>query len=345
MTAGALLAASNAGGPSWLWYATRGLGASTLLVLTATVVLGILTATRWSGEETPGFVAVDLHRNLSMLAIFLLLAHIVSTVLDPFAHISIRDVLIPFGAAYRPEWLGLGVAAFWVLIAVAATSLLRDQIGPRTWRVIHWAAYGSWPLALIHGLGTGSDARAPWLVALSASCSAAVVVAIVERVREGRLVTLPLRGLAAVGVVAFFVGAGVWAANGPFQPGWSAKAGTPVIKVAATGPIHPGPEGFSDPLIGVLSRDKDGNVSIALRDTVDTALTIVVRSPDMSETLPVMTVARDSRTLCSVPASVTGSLYAVCHGTRLTVTFYGSEAVLQSGGPITGRLDTSGPLD
>jgi sulfoxide reductase heme-binding subunit YedZ len=342
-----LLPAAAASSPSWLWYATRGLGASTLLVLTATVVLGILTATRWSGEETPGFVAVDLHRNLSLLAICLLVGHIVTTVLDPFAHISVRDVLIPVGAAYRPVWLGLGVAAFWILVGVAATSLLRDRVGIRTWRIIHWAAYASWPLALVHGLGTGSDSRAPWLVSLAASCAAAVAVAIVERLRDGRLITLPIRGLAAVLVAAFFAGVGVWAANGPFQPGWSARAGTPILKTAsvASGAVHPGSDGFSDPLVGVLQRDPGGNVSIALRDTVDTQLTITVRSPNVDETLPVMIVARAGKTLCTVPATAGTYLYAVCGKTRLTVTLYGSDAVLASGGSITGRLDTSGPLD
>ena len=57
-----MLAATTASSPSWLWYATRGLGAVTLIVLTCTAVLGIVTATRWIGESTPGFVAADLHR-------------------------------------------------------------------------------------------------------------------------------------------------------------------------------------------------------------------------------------------------------------------------------------------
>jgi len=104
-----LLAASAAAAnePSWLWYATRGLGTATLIVLTGTVVLGIVTATRWIGESTPAFVAADIHRNLSLLGMCLLAAHIITTVLDPFAHITVRDVLIPVGAAYRPIWLGL----------------------------------------------------------------------------------------------------------------------------------------------------------------------------------------------------------------------------------------------
>jgi methionine sulfoxide reductase heme-binding subunit len=347
MTALFLAAAASTSGPSWYWYATRGLGVSTLIVLTGTVVIGIVTAKRWSGQTTPAFVAADMHRNLSLLAILLLTAHIVTTVLDPFAHISVRDVIVPFGASYRPVWLGLGVAATDILIAVIATSLLRERIGPRIWRWLHWAAYASWPLAVVHGLGTGSDARAPWLIAVVISCVAAVLIALIERIRNGPLITLPIRAGAAVAAAfCLFVG-GTWAFSGPFQVGWAAKAGTPPVKTAAAkpGPVHPGPGGFSDPLIGTMLRDAAGNTQISMRDTVDTALTIAIRSPNSSETLPMVAIARDRRVLCSVPATAASTLYAVCGATRLTIAFYGTAAVLKDGGPITGRLVTSGPLN
>jgi hypothetical protein len=268
-------------------------------------------------------------------------------VLDPFAHITVRDVIIPVGAAYRPVWLGLGVVAFWILLGVAGTSLLRDRVGARTWRIIHWAAYGSWPLALVHGLGTGSDSRAPWMVAVVSGCVAAVVVAVAERLRDGRLITIPIRIAAGLATLAFLFVAGDWALNGPLQPGWSAKAGTPPpTPAAAVSPLHSGPGGYSDPLVGVLARDTSGNVQIALRDAVDTGLTITIRSPNpATETLPVMTIARGSRALCTVPVGVTTTLYAVCRGTRLTITLYGGDAVLQKGGTISGRLDASGPLN
>lgn len=343
---GSWLVASSAG-PSWHWYATRGLGVSTLVVLTAAVVLGILTARKWIGEATPGFVAADLHRNFSLLAIVLLIAHIVTTVLDPFAHITVRDVLIPVGAAYRPIWLGLGVVAFWILVGVGASSLLRDRVGLRTWRAIHWTAYASWPLSLVHGLGTGSDSRAPWLVAVVFASIAAVLIALFLRLREGRLATLPIRALGALAVIAFLAGAGAWAFGGPFQPGWAARAGTPPVKaaVAKPGPVHPGPEGFSDPLNGVLVRDSSGRVQISMRDTVDTGLTISIRSPNTNETLPVVTVARDGRVLCSVPANPGATLYAVCGTTRMTIAIYGADSATKTGGNISGRLETSGPLN
>lgn len=342
MTASLLAAATTQ--PSWFWYATRGLGTATLIVLTCSVVLGIVTSTRWIGQSTPGFVVADIHRNLSLLGIALLVAHIVTTVLDPFAHISVRDVLIPFGAAYRPVWLGLGVAAAEIMVAIAATSLLRDRIGPRAWRLIHWGAYASWPLGVVHGLGTGSDARSSWLIGVVVSCVAAVVLALAQRIREGKRSTLPIRAAAALAIALFVGGATGWALNGPFQPNWAVRAGTPVVKVAS-GPVHPGPGGFSDPLAGVMVRDAAGNVQISMRDMVDTGLTVQIRSPNDTETLPVVTIARDGRVLCTVPATAGTTLYAVCGKTRLTITFLGSPAVIQSGGNISGRLDTSGPLN
>jgi sulfoxide reductase heme-binding subunit YedZ len=341
-----LLAAAAASNPSWFWYATRGLGAATLIVLTFSVVLGIVTATRWIGQSTPGFVAADLHRNLSLLGLALLTAHIVTTVLDPFAHISVRDVVIPFGAGYRPVWLGLGVGAAEIMVAVAATSMLRDRVGPRVWRLIHWIAYGSWPIAVIHGLGTGSDARAPWLIGVVVSCVVAVLLALLTRIREGHMSTVPIRAAAAVAIAVTLVLSTRWAFSGPFRADWSVKAGTPPLKVAAKiGPVHPGPGGFSDPLVGVLVRDAAGNFQISMRDTVDTALTIAIRSPNSNETLPVVTITRATRVICTVPATPGATLYAVCGTTRTIITFYGSELILTSGGQITGRLDTSGPLN
>jgi hypothetical protein len=78
---------------------------------------------------------------------------------------------------------------------------------------------------------------------------------------------------------------------------------------------------------------------------VDTGLTIAIRSPNSNETLPVVTIARDGRTLCTVPASAGTTLYAVCGTTRLTIAFYGSGSVLTQGGQISGQLETSGPLN
>jgi predicted ferric reductase len=168
-----------------LWFATRGAGIVSLLLFTAVVALGILTVTRWQSPRWPRFLTVGLHRNLALLSVAFLAAHIVTAIVDPFTALGVVAAAIPFASSYRPFGVGLGVIAFDLLIAITLTSLVRDRIGRRTWRVIHWAAYGSWPLALLHGLESGSDSGAPWMVVINLGCVSIVGAAVAWRIHAG----------------------------------------------------------------------------------------------------------------------------------------------------------------
>jgi hypothetical protein len=135
-----------AAGPSAYWFLARGTGTVTLLLLTASVVLGVLGSVRFAaGPNWPRFTIDALHRDISLLVVALLVLHIITSVLDSFAPISLLDAVIPFRASYRPLWLGLGTLSFDVLIALIVTSLLRRRLGYRSWRAIHWLARGGVP--------------------------------------------------------------------------------------------------------------------------------------------------------------------------------------------------------
>jgi methionine sulfoxide reductase heme-binding subunit len=210
-----------------LWYLARGTGVVSLTLLTAIVALGIAAHRGDGAARVPRFAVTLLHRNLSLLAIVFLVVHIATSVLDPFAAISWTDAVIPLSASYRPFWLGLGAVAFDLLIALAITSLLRVRIGLRAWRGIHWLAYACWPVALVHGLGTGSDVRSRWLLWLVAACVLTIVVAVWVRLAGTRSVELRWRvGVGLAVLVAPLLLAG-WLQNGPLQPGWAGHAGTP----------------------------------------------------------------------------------------------------------------------
>jgi len=143
---------------SALWYLNRGTGVVALILLTLVVLLGILGTTRVPVPGLQRFVVAGLHRNLSLLTLGLLAAHITAAVLDPYAPIRVVDAFLPFTSSYRPLWLGLGALALDLLLAIVVTSLLRTRIGLNRWRTIHWATYAAWPVALLHGMGTGTDA-------------------------------------------------------------------------------------------------------------------------------------------------------------------------------------------
>ena len=149
-----------------LWYTTRATGIVALLLLTATMVLGIATTNRARARRWPGFAQQEIHRRISLLAVVFLAIHVLTSVLDTFVNISWAAVVIPFTSSYARFWVGVGAVSLDLMIAVFVTSLLRARMRPGTWRAVHWLAYLSWPLALAHTFGMGTDASEGWVIVL-----------------------------------------------------------------------------------------------------------------------------------------------------------------------------------
>lgn len=217
----------GASGPPALWYLARGTGIVSLLLLTVSVVLGIVTSVRWNTPRWPRFSIGFLHRNASLLAVVLLIVHIATVVIDGFAPIGWKDAVIPFASGYRPMWLGLGTLSFDLILALTITSLLRTRVGQRTWRVVHWFAYACWPVAVVHGLGTGSDASTPVVLFVNAACVGVVVASVWWRIAVGWPRQAAVRGAALGASVLAPLALVVWLVAGPLASGWARRSGTP----------------------------------------------------------------------------------------------------------------------
>jgi methionine sulfoxide reductase heme-binding subunit len=160
-----------------LWYIARGSGLVSLVLLTVVVALGIGARSGRPAFGLPRFAVNLLHRNAALLAVVMLAGHVVSLLFDPYAQLRLFDIVLPFVGDYRPFWQGLGTLAFDLVLALVATSLLRHRLGVRAWRAVHWLAYLSWPVALLHGLETGTDGGTGWLRTVAGLCAAVVVAA------------------------------------------------------------------------------------------------------------------------------------------------------------------------
>lgn len=220
---GSLIAA----GSQAYWFLTRGTGVVSLLLLTGVVVLGISGAVGWTSTRWPRFVTQGLHRNLALLAVAFIGVHVATSVIDSFSPIRWLDAVVPFVSAYRPVWLGLGALAFDLLLALVVTSLVRVRLGYRSWRAVHWLAYACWPVAVVHGLGTGSDTRAAWMLAIDGVAIGVVIAAVAWRVGRIRPARVMPRLAAAGASVVGTAGVALWLFAGPLQPGWASAAGTP----------------------------------------------------------------------------------------------------------------------
>ena len=274
-----------ASGPTAMWYLTRGSGAVSLILLTASAVLGTLDVRRWRAEGWPRFVVAAIHRNVSLFVVVFVVIHVVTSVLDGFAPIALTHAVIPFVSPYRPLWLGLGALSFDLLLALVVTSLLRARIGTRAWRTVHWLSYVCWPVAVLHGLGAGSDPKQAWLLAVTAACVAAMVAAVLARLTLPAVRSGP-RTWGSAAALLLPVGLVAWAVQGPLASGWASRAGTPAALLRGGGASQRTADGLPDTfdaaLRGRLSRaSRPGggaeiDFALRLRGTTRGALTILV---------------------------------------------------------------------
>ena len=274
MTAAAPVLLASAG-PRSLWYLTRSTGAVALVLLTLTLVLGVLDLSRWSSERWPRFAIDRIHRNVSLVAVVLIVLHVITSVVDGYAPISLVDAIIPLHSAYRPVWLGLGALSFDLMLAVVITSLLRRRMGHRAWRAVHWASYACWPLAVVHGIGTGTDAPVSWMLILTMVCVVAALAAAAWRVASGWPRERDRRVVAGAALAVAPIALVAWAATGPLAAGWARRAGTPASLLGAsarrpvrssssTAPALSAP--FSAQLSGSVSQRDVGDGSTVLAD-------------------------------------------------------------------------------
>jgi DMSO/TMAO reductase YedYZ heme-binding membrane subunit len=369
-----LLAVSGGNGRA-LWYLTRGTGTVTLILLTVSIALGIVDQRRWRSERWPRFVLDALHRNVSLVALALLAVHVLTAWLDSYAPISLVDAVVPFHSSYRPVWLGLGALALDLMVAVIVTSLVRQRIGHQTWRAVHWLAYASWPVALVHGLGTGTDTPASWMLALSAGCVLAVLVACAVRAGQGWPTQRGVRTSAFAALAIGPLALALWLPRGPLGRAWARRAGTPASllafasggrgAVAATSTTAasstpavdtlsaPFTAGFSGPLTQSTAPDGEAiiDLDVTLSGAGDRRLAIRIQGPPAAGGGVTMSSSRVTLGTGASPDRYQGAVVALQgneiraavrstdgHALALTLTY----SIDQAAGQISGTVSAQG---
>ena len=152
------------------------------------------------------------------------------------------------------------------------------------WRQIHWLAYASWPVALVHALGTGSDARAGFMQLAGFASLAVVVVAVLARVAATPGGHLPVLAGTALTMLIASLAIVAWYQSGPATHGWAKRAGTPAGLLAGRRQttrqiIQPVRNSFSAALDGHITESTDANglVDVVIAGALNRGRTGVVR--------------------------------------------------------------------
>ncbi len=159
------------------WVLARASGLTAYVLLTLSMLAGLVVKSRPFGRAVKAASVVDVHRFLTVLALGAVAVHAAALVLDSTVHIGLGALLVPGLSPYRPLWTGLGVVAVDLAALIWISFPLRKRIGVRAWRKLHWATYGVFLLATAHGLLAGSDSSRPWAFDLYLGAVGAVAFA------------------------------------------------------------------------------------------------------------------------------------------------------------------------
>lgn len=162
------------------WFVARAGGLVAYALLGVAVIGGLLIATRQLGDRPPPGWVLDWHRFVAGLSVVFTLVHVVAIWADSYIEFAVPDLLVPFLADWRPVGVGLGVIAFYLVVAVEVTSLVRRRMPGRSWRLVHHLSAPAFAIATVHLWMSGADAANPVvLIATGALCGTVVVLLVI----------------------------------------------------------------------------------------------------------------------------------------------------------------------
>jgi methionine sulfoxide reductase heme-binding subunit len=164
------------------WLSSRAFGVVALLLVSLSVGFGLALAGRV--VRRPGLPArlKGLHESLALAGLIAIALHGLLLLGDSYLHPGLAGIAIPFVMGVKPLWTGLGIIGGWLAAIITGSFYVRRRIGVRNWRRLHRLTFAVYALGIVHALGSGTDARSAWLLALLGLTAAPVAVLIALRV-------------------------------------------------------------------------------------------------------------------------------------------------------------------
>jgi sulfoxide reductase heme-binding subunit YedZ len=137
-----------------------------IVLIAASVLIGLTLAAGLAGPPARRRALVAFHEHAAVCGLVAIGLHGVTLLGDGWLKPGLTGIAVPFTLAYEPVYTGLGIVGGYVAALLGLSFYARRRIGAKRWRNLHRATPAVYVLALVHTLGAGSDAGAPWLRAL-----------------------------------------------------------------------------------------------------------------------------------------------------------------------------------
>lgn len=172
--------------PHLWWLASRAAGIVALLLVTVSVGIGLTMSAKVMRKPGLGPKLRALHEQTALAGLIAIGVHGVTLLGDPWLHPGVAGISVPFAMAYRSFFTGVGIIGGWLAALLGLSYYVRRRIGPRLWRKAHRATVVVYLLGLVHTIGAGTDASAPWLRWFIALTAIPIAGLFVTRVFGGR---------------------------------------------------------------------------------------------------------------------------------------------------------------
>lgn len=160
------------------WLSSRAAGVVAFALISLSVLLGLSMANRLVRVKT----LLKLHEHLALAGLVAIAVHAITLLGDSWLNPGAKGLLVPFAMEHKPLFTGLGVLAAYLATFLGLTYYTRKRIGPRRWRKMHRLTVLVCLLGVVHTLGAGSDASAPWMRAILFATAAPILFLFVLRV-------------------------------------------------------------------------------------------------------------------------------------------------------------------
>jgi sulfoxide reductase heme-binding subunit YedZ len=160
------------------WLSSRAAGVVAFALVALSVLIGLAMANRL----VRGRSVVKLHEHLALAGLVAIAVHVITLLGDSFLSPTAVELLVPFTMDHAPLFTGLGVIAAYLAALLGLSFYARRRIGAKRWRSLHRLTVLVYALGVIHTLGAGTDAEAPWLRAVMFATGAPILFLFLLRV-------------------------------------------------------------------------------------------------------------------------------------------------------------------
>lgn len=174
------------------WLIARAAGLVGFALLTLSVTLGLMFSTKILKPKRQKDL-LGWHQTLIWTGLAMVMLHGIAILLDPVMRFGLIAVVVPGTAPWRPITVAAGVVAGYLMLALALSFHVRRRIGQRKWRLLHYASFAAFALALGHALHAGTDLQGTTGLVFGAIAISPILWLVFARILMPRQAAAPRR--------------------------------------------------------------------------------------------------------------------------------------------------------